>query len=76
MPGTPSRSWPPSLPGYAFSFRPQQPRLDRVAMADLFVILMTEVLGYSRFCAQGGDIGATELPGSRQRIPSTCTASI
>ena len=48
----------PSLPGYAFSFRPQQPRLDRVAMADLFVRLMTEVLGYARFCAQGGDIGA------------------
>jgi pimeloyl-ACP methyl ester carboxylesterase len=48
----------PSLPGYAFSFRPQQPRLDRVAMADLFATLMTEVLGYTRFCAQGGDIGA------------------
>jgi pimeloyl-ACP methyl ester carboxylesterase len=48
----------PSLPGYAFSFRPQQPRLDRVAMADLFGTLMTEVLGYPRFCAQGGDIGA------------------
>jgi microsomal epoxide hydrolase len=48
----------PSLPGYAFSFRPQQPRFDRVAMADLFVRLMTEVLGYARFCAQGGDIGA------------------
>ena len=48
----------PSLPGYAFSFRPQQPRLDRVAMADLFATLMTEVLGYTRFCTQGGDIGA------------------
>ena len=27
-------------------------------MADLFATLMTEVLGYPRFCAQGGDIGA------------------
>jgi len=48
----------PSLPGYGFSFRPQQPRLDRVAMADLYATLMTEVLGYPRFCVQGGDIGA------------------
>jgi microsomal epoxide hydrolase len=48
----------PSLPGYGFSFRPHQPRLDRVAMADLFATLMTEVLGYQRFAAQGGDIGA------------------
>jgi microsomal epoxide hydrolase len=48
----------PSLPGYAFSYRPHQPRLNRVAMADLFVALMTEVLGYQRFAAQGGDIGA------------------
>lgn len=48
----------PSLPGYGFSFRPHQPRLNRVAMADLFAALMTEVLGYERFAAQGGDIGA------------------
>ncbi len=48
----------PSLPGYGFSFRPHQPRLNRVAIADLFATLMTEVLGYQRFVAQGGDIGA------------------
>ncbi len=48
----------PSLPGYGFSFRPQQPRFNRIAMADLFAALMTEVLGYTRFCSQGGDIGA------------------
>jgi pimeloyl-ACP methyl ester carboxylesterase len=48
----------PSLPGYAFSHRPHQPRLNRVAMADLFAALMTEALGYRRFAAQGGDIGA------------------
>jgi pimeloyl-ACP methyl ester carboxylesterase len=47
----------PSLPGYALSFRPHQPRMNRVAMADLFAALMT-VLGYHRFAAQGGDIGA------------------
>ena len=48
----------PSLPGFGFSFRPHQPRLDRFATADLFAALMTEVLGYHRFAAQGGDIGA------------------
>ena len=48
----------PSLPGFGFSFRPHQPRLNRFAMADLFAALMTEVLGYQRFAAQGGDIGA------------------
>ncbi len=48
----------PSLPGYTFSFRPGQPRFDIGAMADLFATLMTDVLGYPRFVAQGGDWGA------------------
>ena len=48
----------PSLPGYTFSVRPHQPRLNRFAMAELFATLMTEALGYQRFAAQGGDIGA------------------
>jgi microsomal epoxide hydrolase len=48
----------PSLPGYAFSFRPGQPRFGVVEIADLFATLMTDVLGYRRFAAQGGDWGA------------------
>src|SRR5262249_57245665 len=48
----------PSLPGYGFSYRPRQPRFDRAAMADLCAALVTDILGYPRFCAQGGDIGA------------------
>ena len=48
----------PSLPGYAFSFRPDQPRLGLNEIADTFAALMTEVLGYARFGAQGGDWGA------------------
>jgi len=48
----------PSLPGYTFSFRPNQPRFGVVEIADLFVSLMTDVLGYPRFAAQGGDWGA------------------
>lgn len=49
----------PSLPGYGFSFRPDQPRFHVDAIADLFAQLMTDVLGYRRFGAQGGDWGAS-----------------
>ena len=48
----------PSLPGYAFSFRANQPRFSVPQIADLFATLMTDVLGYERFAAQGGDWGA------------------
>jgi pimeloyl-ACP methyl ester carboxylesterase len=48
----------PSLPGYAFSFRPNQPRFNLVQIGDLFTRLMADVLGYRRFAAQGGDWGA------------------
>jgi pimeloyl-ACP methyl ester carboxylesterase len=48
----------PSLPGYGFSFRPNQPRFGVVEIADAFAALMTDVLGYGRFAAQGGDWGA------------------
>lgn len=46
----------PSLPGYGFSGRPGKPMGQR-ATAKLFRTLMTEVLGYPRFMAQGGDWG-------------------
>jgi microsomal epoxide hydrolase len=48
----------PSLPGYTLSFQPGQPRRGPTEMADLFATLMTDVLGYRRFAAQGGDWGA------------------
>ena len=48
----------PSLPGYTFSFRPGQPRFSVEQIADLFAQLMSEVLGFKRFAAQGGDWGA------------------
>jgi microsomal epoxide hydrolase len=47
----------PSLPGYGFSFRPNQPRFGVVEIADAFAALMSG-LGYERFAAQGGDWGA------------------
>jgi microsomal epoxide hydrolase len=48
----------PSLPGYGLSFAPGQPRFGVEAIADCFAELMTAVLGYRRFAAQGGDWGA------------------
>jgi pimeloyl-ACP methyl ester carboxylesterase len=48
----------PSLPGYGFSFRPNQPRFGVEEIADVFAALMSDVLGYRRFGAQGGDWGA------------------
>jgi microsomal epoxide hydrolase len=48
----------PSLPGYGLSFTPGQPRFGVEAIADCFAELMSEVLGYRRFGAQGGDWGS------------------
>ena len=48
----------PSLPGYTLSFRPGQPRFGVEEIADVFAALMTDVLGYTRFGAQGGDWGS------------------
>jgi len=48
----------PSLPGYGLSFRPGQKRFGVPEMADCMARLMTDVLGYQRFAAQGGDWGA------------------
>jgi len=48
----------PSLPGYGLSFSPGQPRFGVEEIADCFASLMTDVLGYKRFGAQGGDWGS------------------
>ena len=48
----------PSLPGYGLSFAPGQPRFSLEMIAECFAELMTGVLGYQRFAAQGGDWGA------------------
>lgn len=48
----------PSLPGFGFSTPLRSPGVDVPRVADLWVKLMTEVLGYDRFAAHGGDWGA------------------
>lgn len=47
----------PSLPGFGFSSKPAKPIGQRTT-ARLFNALMTEVLGYKSYLAQGGDWGA------------------
>ncbi len=48
----------PSLPGFGLSFTPNQKRFGVAQIADCFADLMTNVLGYKTFAAQGGDWGA------------------
>jgi pimeloyl-ACP methyl ester carboxylesterase len=48
----------PSLPGYGFSDRPRERPMNIPRLATLFATLMTDLLGYRRFGAQGGDWGA------------------
>jgi pimeloyl-ACP methyl ester carboxylesterase len=48
----------PSLPGYTLSYRPGQARFGVSEIAATFHTLMTEILGYRRFGAQGGDWGS------------------
>jgi pimeloyl-ACP methyl ester carboxylesterase len=47
----------PSLPGYGFSDRPAQGGMNAFRIAELWADLMG-ALGYKRFGAQGGDLGA------------------
>ena len=49
----------PSLPGFAYSQLPASEPVTRPLIADLWARLMTDVLGYRRFGAYGGDIGAS-----------------
>lgn len=48
----------PSLPGFGFSGPPPPGGLLHQQVAELWHTIMTEVLGYRRFVAHGGDLGA------------------
>ena len=48
----------PSLPGYGFSSKPKGKPVGPPTTARLWHKLMTQVVGYSRYGAQGGDWGA------------------
>ena len=63
----------PSLPGFGFSGRPSRPIGPR-KMASIFNHLMTEVLGYNKYLAQGGDFGGTIATWLGYDFPKTCVA--
>ena len=48
----------PSLPGFGFSDKPSKPGWNVEKTAKTWVKLMTQTLGYDRFFAEGGDLGA------------------
>jgi pimeloyl-ACP methyl ester carboxylesterase len=48
----------PSIPGFGFSSKPKGRPIGAPTVAALWNGLMTEVLGYPRYAAQGGDIGS------------------
>jgi len=63
----------PSLPGFGFSGRPSKPIGPR-KIASIFNSLMTEVLGYKNYIAQGGDFGGTIATWLGYDFPKTCAA--
>lgn len=48
----------PSLPGFGFSNAPQVRGYNNAQISDLWAKLMTDILGYKKFSAAGGDIGS------------------
>ncbi len=58
----------PSLPGFGFSAPPAAPGVDSYRVAELWLKLM-HGLGYERFAAQGGDIGAGVSTWLARRFP-------
>ncbi len=48
----------PSLPGFGFSTPLRTTGINWWRTADLWTVLMRDVLGYEKFCAHGGDWGA------------------
>ena len=63
----------PSLPGFGFSGRPSKPIGPR-KIASIFNSLMTKILGYKTYMAQGGDFGGTIATWLGYDFPNECTA--
>jgi len=59
----------PSLPGYGFSSKPKGKPVGPPSTARLWHKLMTQVLGYSKYGAQGGDWGAFVTMQLAQQFP-------
>lgn len=61
----------PSVPGFGFSTRPGLPGMLSDEVAEVWSRLMSDGLGYTRFGAHGGDIGAGITARLAQRHPDT-----
>jgi pimeloyl-ACP methyl ester carboxylesterase len=58
----------PSLPGYGFSAEPQELGWNVVRIAKAWAELMRR-LGYTRYVAQGGDVGASVTDSMGRQVP-------
>ncbi|WP_410817414.1 epoxide hydrolase family protein [Micromonospora sp. 050-3] len=58
----------PSLPGYGFSGEPTEPGWNSARMAQAWAKLMDR-LGYQRYVAQGGDVGAAVTDAMGRQAP-------
>jgi len=65
----------PSMPGYGFSDRPRAGGMNDAAVGDILAGLMRDVLGYRRFFAHGGDVGAN-VTNRLGRAHADCVAAI
>ncbi len=61
----------PSIPGFGFSGKTA---VSSERVADLWKKLMTEVLGYEKFCAAGGDIGMGVVKALTSKYPEVLEA--
>lgn len=61
----------PSIPGFGFSDRKA---MSEGAVADLWVRLMQDVLGYEQFTAAGGDVGSIVTKYLAHKYPEAVTA--
>lgn len=61
----------PSLPGFAFSARPERPMGPR-AMAKMLNTLMVDVLGFKTYLTQGGDWGSAICSWIAYHYPENC----
>jgi microsomal epoxide hydrolase len=61
----------PSMPGFGFS---EHKAMTASAVADLWFKLMTEVLGYEKFAAAGGDLGTEVTRELALKYPDVVTA--
>ena len=62
----------PSLPGFGFSSKPKGAPVGPPTTARLWNKLMTEVLGYPKFVAQGGDWGSAVTVQLAREYPGSC----